>query len=359
MKRRKGFTLIELLVVIAIIGILAAMIFPVFARAREAARKAVCLTNVKNLTLAVQLYLVDNNDTLWTREHRQDVVEYFRLRPGRGGPARTAPWVCNHTHHANPYLRNPVVFEDYVENRDVWKCPSALVENGARFIVNTWDPDWFTFIQNHAGEWGTGTWNYYPCCVGWPPGWGGEITDSLAQGTFAVDQTVASGPVAGAGGDYPPFVMSIAMTNPYDQKVGWVNNPGLFVVVGDCGVQPELWGHLGAYPDCCMLNCPWCNADWTNCPWTRLCSPGNGEINNQWLTDPTILKAHTRHLGGSNLGFLDGHAAWWPATRIVDKMPGAGQYGDPTMLGGGLEMWPNSLMNYAENTCLDGYPLLK
>ena len=48
-RRRTGFTLIELLVVIAIIGILAGMLFPVFARAREAARKIQCLSNVKNL----------------------------------------------------------------------------------------------------------------------------------------------------------------------------------------------------------------------------------------------------------------------------------------------------------------------
>ena len=71
--RRRGFTLIELLVVIAIIGILAAMAFPVFARAREPAREAVCLSNVKNIALAVQMYLADNDDTLPPEEHRADV----------------------------------------------------------------------------------------------------------------------------------------------------------------------------------------------------------------------------------------------------------------------------------------------
>ena len=58
-RRRKGFTLIELLVVIAIIGILAAMVFPVFARARESARRIQCLSNVKNVALAIQMYLAD------------------------------------------------------------------------------------------------------------------------------------------------------------------------------------------------------------------------------------------------------------------------------------------------------------
>jgi len=76
----RGFTLIELLVVIAIIGILAAMVFPVFARARESARKAVCLSNVKNIALAIQMYLADNNDTLPPNEHRPEVINYFESK---------------------------------------------------------------------------------------------------------------------------------------------------------------------------------------------------------------------------------------------------------------------------------------
>ncbi|MCJ7751034.1 MAG: type II secretion system GspH family protein, partial [Armatimonadetes bacterium] len=75
--RRKGFTLSELLVVIAIIGILAAMVFPVFARARESARKVVCLSNVKNIALAIQMYLADNNDTLPPGEHNAEIIQYF------------------------------------------------------------------------------------------------------------------------------------------------------------------------------------------------------------------------------------------------------------------------------------------
>src|SRR2546428_224894 len=57
--RMKGFTLIELLVVIAIIAILAAILFPVFAQAREAARKTSCLSNVKQLALACIMYQTD------------------------------------------------------------------------------------------------------------------------------------------------------------------------------------------------------------------------------------------------------------------------------------------------------------
>jgi len=63
--RAWGFTLVELLVVIAIILILAAVLFPVFAAAREKARSITCLSNAKQIGLAVQMYLVDNNDQLF------------------------------------------------------------------------------------------------------------------------------------------------------------------------------------------------------------------------------------------------------------------------------------------------------
>src|SRR5438132_6444016 len=62
--RVRAFTLIELLVVIAIIAVLAAILFPVFAQAREKARSAGCLSNVKQLGTAVQMYVQDYDERL-------------------------------------------------------------------------------------------------------------------------------------------------------------------------------------------------------------------------------------------------------------------------------------------------------
>ncbi|HOS93212.1 MAG TPA: prepilin-type N-terminal cleavage/methylation domain-containing protein, partial [Armatimonadota bacterium] len=61
---RRGFTLIELLVVIAIIAILAAILFPVFAKAREKARQASCLSNVKQMSLSLDRYTHDADECL-------------------------------------------------------------------------------------------------------------------------------------------------------------------------------------------------------------------------------------------------------------------------------------------------------
>ena len=77
--KRHGFTLIELLVVIAIIAILAAILFPVFAKAREKARQASCLSNTRQLTIAILSYVHDYDECFPASSMPTDTIPWFAL----------------------------------------------------------------------------------------------------------------------------------------------------------------------------------------------------------------------------------------------------------------------------------------
>jgi prepilin-type N-terminal cleavage/methylation domain-containing protein/prepilin-type processing-associated H-X9-DG protein len=74
---KRAFTLIELLVVIAIIAILAAILFPVFAQAKAAAKKTQCLSNMKQIGTAMNMYLNDNDDMLPQAEYGRDGYQWY------------------------------------------------------------------------------------------------------------------------------------------------------------------------------------------------------------------------------------------------------------------------------------------
>jgi prepilin-type N-terminal cleavage/methylation domain-containing protein/prepilin-type processing-associated H-X9-DG protein len=97
MQRRTGFTLIELLVVIAIIAILAAILFPVFAKAREKARQTACLSNARQLVTGLMQYVQDHDEML--------PAEVAAVVPGEDGGI---VWQI----------------DPYVKSQQLWVCPS-------------------------------------------------------------------------------------------------------------------------------------------------------------------------------------------------------------------------------------------
>ena len=80
----------------------------------------------------------------------------------------------------------PVILDDYIKNRDVWRCPSAKVENGAAFIIGIGLPDYLERWKSTEGMWGRNADDLSgPCSIAWPNGWGGVVTDSIEQRRIA------------------------------------------------------------------------------------------------------------------------------------------------------------------------------
>jgi len=161
-RSRPGFTLIELLVVIAIIAILAAILFPVFAQARDKARQSSCLSNTKQIGTGIMMYVQDYDETL--PEYWDDNV--------------------TKTPNGNPlgYWHNRI--QPYVKNYSVFVCPSAqsrderLVDTGEGTPAQRKDLRW-----RGSGSYG---WNYW-----YLGAWPGQIF-TLAQVT-APAETIAVG----------------------------------------------------------------------------------------------------------------------------------------------------------------------
>jgi prepilin-type processing-associated H-X9-DG protein len=251
-----------------------------------------------------------------------------------------------------------VILEAYLPNRGVWQCPSANVVGGARWILP--GPDWLGYLQAHEGEWGQGVRPYRggPCDYAYPPGWGGEVTDSIAQCRLAVPwfTPLYAEPAAGA------FLQSIVNTLALDVRVPEIAAPDRFVIVADGQTEYPDVGAV-AYPEICSLDCA--NAvcgeirgrwvDWDVCTVARDCglyrtAPSNGSF----LVNPALRAPYARHRApsssagppwtrnGVNVGFLDGHAQWMASETLIAEVAAG--------LIDGLQPWgPTSDCGFADD----------
>lgn len=161
--RRTAFTLIELLVVIAIIAILAAILFPAFARARENARRASCLSNTKQIGLAVLQYSQDYDE---------------KLPPGYSGNSAQPLWWYE-------------ILTPYLKSTQIYYCPSDSNSNSTATL---------SVVNVSYG------WNFQPltqqACT--PSGWGcGGVSLARIQNTA---ETILLGDRSNAGADGNLFI---------------------------------------------------------------------------------------------------------------------------------------------------------
>lgn len=256
-RKRSAFTLIELLVVIAIIAILAAILFPVFAQAREKARAISCISNIKQITLAHTQYIQDYDESLGDLEEGAITCQATTSHGGTPGYL----WLG--------YM------QPYIKGIQVAFCPSAGTQ-----IVKTYGGVNFTGL-------------YYT-----------RVDRSQLSIGINIDGTIGWN----GWGCYKNFSDS----NPY---------------CGDCT-------HLtGQFFTLSTFNYPSQSVMFgDSVPVDPNAASGKG-----WFIDPQrnpaineIGATASRHQGGTNIGFLDGHTKYYPrATTLVvaDQLYSAGGTG--------------------------------
>jgi prepilin-type N-terminal cleavage/methylation domain-containing protein/prepilin-type processing-associated H-X9-DG protein len=259
--RRSAFTLIELLVVIAIIAILAAILFPVFAQAREKARQTQCLSNMKQMAIGALMYIQDYDEVVMPSRNGADTTR----QDGSVCRAGNSSWVFK----IQPYAKNWYVF----------RCPS-----------NPDDP---------FGIWGAGLSNVAPCNLSYWPSMG--INWNYLQRTALT----ASGCVANG---WCPGGIPIATAS--------IQRPAEMVFAADTKNVGDAAGYFTSYE----IDSPACNQDFRNGGW--YCGTWS---NHGWGTGGTVGESinfsggrgggtglfHARHNGGGNVVFMDGHAKFF------------------------------------------------
>ncbi|MCM8762182.1 MAG: DUF1559 domain-containing protein [Candidatus Omnitrophica bacterium] len=153
--RRKGFTLIELLVVVAIIAVLAAMLLPALSQAREKARQATCINNLKQISTVFFMYLMDNDDTFCGTTN-----VYNRSWAGRYFNAILSDYL-----EPNRYRIN----DTYGYNRTlskVWNCPTIMKKKPYYQTVSPYVRIWDCTESSYGWNFSMATSSGYPAYSG-------------------------------------------------------------------------------------------------------------------------------------------------------------------------------------------------
>jgi prepilin-type N-terminal cleavage/methylation domain-containing protein/prepilin-type processing-associated H-X9-DG protein len=245
--KRRGFTLIELLVVIAIIAILAAILFPVFAQARDKARQITAVSNMKQLALGVLMYNEDNDQIFpFSIDTKTDPVAGWLPNNDSGIPAHWQQEIA-------PYVKSVGIFGS-PDDADGGSLDASYTGFGIQcsFVANSFsDYEWngtssVLMLLGPMGDPNNGAFGPYSNAAG------GSLSDAqvgspdngiLFAEVFSSDLYAANGgnPAGGNWNSYYGNYSAWGAANQVDD-VSWMNS-GLYQPWGGQGVSPYDWGN--------------------------------------------------------------------------------------------------------------------
>lgn len=268
MVAKKGFTLIELLVVIAIIAILAAILFPVFAKAKLAAKKASSLSNIKQSSLAATLYIADYDDVLFSA---------ISPRTSEDALAREFGSACFGTVCRFGY---PILLQPYTKNTDMFICPNdTALDPSTPGRFDKKNPIYW-YLQSNFPSYGMNV-----AYLNEPPVFGALGPDYHGRSATALDNSANTVMFAEASAkDFPiPQGTPIPAVGKFTATIGY------YRVLPPSGGPNGLGGYSASN-------------NWANNPKTSLRSQGQfyGRFDSK-----TVL-----------IGWLDGHAKSFPIDRL-------------------------------------------
>ena len=272
MRKNRGFTLIELLVVIAIIAILAAILFPVFARARESARKATCISNVKQITLACIMYAQDYDECLPAAVGDDNDGTAHAVNPADANvPIDDLETKYSTTADGRHMWQLIDLLLPYVKSVDIFNCPTLTRRDAGYKVAMLVMPDTDPFIP--AVRKATQSGSYVYMCMHFPY----DVAGAAGAGDYGV------GFFALWAGSF--VIGNIASDADPQQYMACSNSVGLF--------DNPVWKPV-------------------------LCCDSFG-VHEGYSTDYTDDHAAPPELGGTPptipiatpVGFSDGHAKYW------------------------------------------------
>jgi prepilin-type N-terminal cleavage/methylation domain-containing protein/prepilin-type processing-associated H-X9-DG protein len=256
-KAHRGFTLIELLVVIAIIALLAAILFPVFGRARESARRTSCASNLKQVGVGLIQYMSDFDG--WMPGSEQ-LIEGTQLRS----------W--------------PSQMFSYVKNSQVFQCPSGEKNAGTQTIVSP-SRDYFGVSTDGSSG---GMCGGEPCAL--------VPTLSYGRNLIQVNNWVTSGWNSSVTGSCTGGTTTISTAAAQGVKSGFIKTTCAREGINEADIE-DAAGTIHIFDG------------WSTTTGNSLRSISE-EIRADYRQNGTASKVASRHMDGFNALYGDGHVKW-------------------------------------------------